>query len=87
MYEDADKRILRCTFPPGSGHERHFHAPHFGYAVAGGRVQITDESGITELDLRTGSSYTSEGVSWHEVVNTGNTTIIYLLVEGKEEPR
>jgi quercetin dioxygenase-like cupin family protein len=86
LYEDIDKRILRCTFPPGSGHERHFHAPHFGYCVAGGQVRITSEDGIRELDLPTGSSYTSEGVPWHEVVNTGSTTIIYLLVERKEGP-
>lgn len=86
LYEDTDNRILRCTFPPGIGHERHFHAPHFGYAVAGGRVRITDESSIRELDLTSGSSYISEGVPWHEVANIGDTTIIYLLVERKEKP-
>jgi len=84
LYKDAEKRILRCTFPPGVGHERHYHAPHFGYAISGGRVRITDENGVREVDLTTGSSYTSEGVPWHEVVNIGKTTIIYLIVEKKE---
>lgn len=84
LYEDTEKRILRCTFPPGVGHERHYHAPHFGYAIGGGRVRITDGNGVRELDLTTGSSYTSEGVLWHEVVNIGNTTIKYLIVEKKE---
>lgn len=83
LHEDTWKRILRCTFPPGVGHERHYHVPHFGYAISGGRVQMTSESGVIERDLTTGSSYTSEGTSWHEVENIGNTTIIYLIVEEK----
>ena len=83
LHEDAEKRILRCTFPPGVGHERHFHAPHFGYALEGGRMRITDENRVREVDLPAGSSYTSEGVEWHEVVNIGKTTVAYLIVERK----
>jgi hypothetical protein len=30
LHEDEDQRILRCTFPPGVGHERHFHVKHVG---------------------------------------------------------
>jgi len=86
LFEDTEKRILRCTFPPGIGHERHFHVAHFGYAITGGRVRITDKKGVREIDLATGSSYTSEGVQWHEIVNTGQTTIRYLIVERKERP-
>lgn len=86
LFEDAEKRILRCTFPPGVGHERHFHAPHFGYAIAGGRVQITDQNGVRKLELSSGSSYTSEGTLWHEVINIGKTTIRYLIVERKKSP-
>jgi hypothetical protein len=84
LFEDTEKRILRCTFPPGVGHERHFHAAHFGYAITGGRVRITDENGFREVDLSTGSSYTSEGVLWHEIINIGQTIIRYLIVERKE---
>ena len=65
------------------GHERHFHAPHFGYAIAGGRMRITDETGVREVDLATASSFTSEGVGWHEALNIGSTTVIYLIVEPK----
>lgn len=85
LFEDTEKRILRCTFPPGVGHERHFHAPHFGYSIEGGRVQITDKNGVRRLDLSSGSSYNSEGVLWHEVVNIGKTTIRYLIVERKQK--
>ncbi len=83
LHEDSHQRILHCTFGPGVGHERHFHAPHFGYAIAGGRMRITDNAGVQEIDLPTGSSFTSEGVSWHEVLNVGGTTVIYLIVEQK----
>jgi hypothetical protein len=81
LHEDEAQRVLRCSFPPGAGHERHFHPRHFGYALAGGRVRITDSRGTREVDLETGSSYASDGVDWHEVVNVGATTVAYLIVE------
>ena len=83
LHEDAQQRILRCTFDPGVGHERHYHRPHFGYALSGGRMRITDGEGVRELDLETGSSYQSEGTAWHEVLNVGDTTVSYLLIELK----
>jgi len=83
LHEDRAQRVLRCTFPPAVGHERHFHARHFGYAIAGGRMRITDSRGAREVDLATGSSFASDGVAWHEVVNVGETTVVYLLVEPK----
>lgn len=83
LHEDPDQRVLRCSFPPGTGHERHFHARHFGYAIAGGRMRITDENGTREVDLETGSHFASEGVDWHEVLNVGDTTVTYLIIEPK----
>ena len=84
LHEDADQRILRCSFAPDVGHERHFHVRHFGYAISGGRMRITDSTGTREVDLATGSSFTSDGVDWHEVVNIGDSTVTYLIVEPKE---
>jgi len=83
LHDDSDQRILRCTFKPAVGHERHYHAPHFGYVVNGGRMRITDESGTREVDLASGSSFSSAGVVWHEVMNIGNTTAVFLIVEPK----
>ena len=83
LHEDESNRILRCTFPPGVGHERHFHAPHFGYALSGGRVRITDQRGTREVEIKTGSRSVSRTRMWHEIVNIGQTTIVYLLVEPK----
>jgi quercetin dioxygenase-like cupin family protein len=83
LHEDRTQRILRCTFEPGVGHERHRHAPHFGYALSGGRMRITDDGGTRDVDLATGSSYSSSGVVWHEVLNIGETTTIYLIIEPK----
>jgi ketosteroid isomerase-like protein/quercetin dioxygenase-like cupin family protein len=82
LHEDISQRVLRCTFAPGVGHERHYHAPNFGYAVAGGRMRITDASGTREVDLPTGSSFASPGTEWHEVLNVGETTVVYLIIEG-----
>ena len=45
LHEDAGVRIARCTFPPGVGHERHYHLPHFGYTLSSGTMQIKDAEG------------------------------------------
>ena len=81
IHEDKQQRILRCTFPPGVGHEVHFHASHFGYVIAGGKMRIRDEAGEREVDLPANYSWVSEGVNWHEVLNIGETTAIYLIIE------
>lgn len=81
LHEDQHQRVLRCTFPPGVGHERHFHDAHFGYTIAGGRMRITDDRGVREVDVPTGSSFSSKGIAWHEVLNIGDSTAIFLIVE------
>lgn len=83
LHEDEKQRIVRCTFPPGVGHEKHYHDPHFGYTLAGGKVRITDAKGTREATIKTGDTHLSNGTPWHEIVNIGETTIIYLLVEAK----
>ena len=81
LHEDTRQRILRCTFPPGAGHERHYHAAHFGYVLAGGKMRIRDDDGERDVDLSADYSWTSDGVGWHEVLNVGETTSVYLIVE------
>lgn len=76
-------RVLKCTFPPGVGHERHYHPEHFGYALAGSTFRIKDTTGTREVQLFTGSSFYSEGTAWHEVLNIGDSTGIYLIIEPK----
>ena len=83
LHEDDTQRILRCTFPPGVGHEKHYHSPHFGYALSGGKMRLEDAGGVREVELKTGSSYASDGTPWHQVVNIGETTVQYLIVEPK----
>lgn len=84
LLEDDRQRVLRCSFAPGVGHERHRHRPHFGYALAGGRMRITTAEGVREASLETGSTFTSRGIAWHEVLNIGDSTVQYLIVETKE---
>ena len=47
-------------------------------------MRITEANGTREADLKTGSHFTSSGTAWHEVVNIGETTVVYLIVEPKE---
>lgn len=87
LHEDASLRLLRCSFPPGVGHERHFHAPHVGYVIDGGQMRITDASGTRVVDVPSGSVFSNPaGVAWHEVLNVGDTTSTYLIYEDKQPP-
>lgn len=86
LHENAHVRALRCTFPPGVGHERHFHAPHWGYAVQGATNRITDAGGTREVATPTGGSWWSDGTAWHETLNIGETTGVFLIVEPKAAP-
>ena len=81
LHETTEVRVLRCTFPPGVGHERHFHPRHFGYALAGGTMEILDKNGTRRVDITTGSYFSSEGIDWHEGLNVGDTVVQYLMIE------
>jgi quercetin dioxygenase-like cupin family protein len=84
LLEENDRvRVLKCTFPPGGGHERHYHKPHWGYALSGSTFQIKDKNGTRTAELATGSDFSSDGVEWHEVLNIGDSTAVYLIVEPK----
>lgn len=83
LREDAGLRIFRCTFPPGVGHERHFHPRHFGYALSGGKMRITSDSGTRDVTLKTGSYFFNEGIAWPEGLNVGDTPVSYVIIEPK----
>lgn len=82
LHQDERLRILRCSFPPGVGHTRHYHPPHVGYVLAGGRMQITDAQGTRVQDVPTGVTFSNpEGIVWHEALNVGDSTATYLMIE------
>ncbi len=83
LFENEEMRAGRCTFPPGVGHERHYHPPHFGYIVKGGVMRITDAEGTRDMDTKDGANWWSPGVKWHEAVNVGDTTSVYIIFEPK----
>ncbi len=86
LHRDERLRILRCSFPPGVGHERHYHPPHVGYVIAGGRMEITNAEGTRQQDVPTGITFANpEGIPWHEAVNIGATTASYLMIEPATE--
>ena len=87
LSENAQLRTLRCTFPPGTGHERHFHAAHWGYILTDATMRITNAQGTQVRQLKAGSTWWSDGFAWHEALNVGTTTGVYLIVEPKQPPR
>lgn len=83
LEENESIRVLKCTFPPGVGHEKHFHAKHFGYTLKGSKFQITDHKGTREVNVPTGYDFFNEGIEWHNVLNIGDSTAVFLIIEPK----
>jgi quercetin dioxygenase-like cupin family protein len=83
LEEHKELRVLKCTFKPGVGHEKHFHNPHFGYTLAGGKFRITDTTGTREVDVPTGYGFSNDAFTSHEVLNIGETTAVFLIMEYK----
>lgn len=83
LEENEKVRALKCTFAPGIGHDRHFHAAHFGYTLEGGKFQITDTTGTREVNVPTGFDFYNDRIEWHQVLNIGETTAVFLIVEPK----
>jgi len=84
LHEDAQIRVLRCTFPPGVGHEPHYHPPHFGYVLEGDSVmRITTDEGVVDRPVRAGGSFASDSEVRHQALNVGAETTRYLIVEKK----
>ena len=81
LEESEELRVLRCTFPPGVGHEKHYHAPHFGYTIKGSKFKITDSSGTRAVQVPSGSSFSKDKITWHEVQNVGDSTAVFLIIE------
>ena len=83
LEDKPSLRVLKCTFPPGVGHERHFHAEHFGYTLKGGTFEITDQEGTRTVDIPNGYSFYNASIDWHEVLNVGDSMAIFLIIEPK----
>jgi quercetin dioxygenase-like cupin family protein len=81
LFTDDSMRVARCVFPPGVGHEKHYHKPHFGYVLEGGTLSIVDSNGEREVTTQAGRSWSTTTVTVHQAMNIGDTTSIYLIME------
>jgi len=83
LKETKKQRVLKCTFPPNVGHQKHYHKPHFGYTLAGSTFQIKDNKGKRNVPVATGVNWVKNELSEHEVLNVGDSTAVFLIVEYK----
>jgi quercetin dioxygenase-like cupin family protein len=86
LFEDAQIRIARCTFPPGAVHVRHSHPGYLSYVLSGGKGQIHDEKGTRQVEVRSDTYTNNPPIPWHELTNIGDTSLRYLIIERKYEP-
>ena len=85
LLENDEMVVGKCTFPPGVGHDKHYHNPHFGYILEGSTMQIIDENGKQARDSGTGVNWSTDSITVHEVLNVGDTTAVALIIEPKPQ--
>jgi quercetin dioxygenase-like cupin family protein len=83
LFEDANILISRCSFPPGTMHVCHSHPSYISYPLSGGKAQLQDEKGTRQVEIRAGNYADVPPVPWHELTNTGDTTLQFLNIEKK----
>ncbi len=83
LFEDAQVRVARCTFSPGTVHVCHSHPGYLSYVVSGGQGQVQDEKGIRKINVTAGALLDVSPIPWHEFANVGDTTIQYVVIEKK----
>ena len=81
VEDNASLRVLKCTFPPGVGHEKHYHKPHTGYTLVGGTFKIEDAKGTRTVTIPDGYSFSKDSITQHQVQNVGETTAVFLIME------
>jgi quercetin dioxygenase-like cupin family protein len=81
LFDDAQVRVVRCTFPPGAVHVCHSHPGYLSYVVNGGQGQVQDEKGIRKIDVVSGALLDVPPTPWHELANVGDTTMQFVVVE------
>ncbi len=86
VHEDDYIRVLRCVFPPAQGHERHSHPASFIYIMGGGRGMVTNANGTRHFEVKSDETRVTKRIAWHEMENTGDTDLRYLIVEKKYQP-
>src|SRR6478609_12206131 len=55
LFDDAQVRVARCTFPPGAVHVCHSHPGYLAYVVSGGQGQVEDEKGKRKINVTAGA--------------------------------
>lgn len=83
LEDNKELRVLKCSFPAGVGHEKHYHDPHFGYTLVGGTFKIIDHESTREVTIPDGYSWKKDSITVHEVKNIGNNTAAFLIIEYK----
>jgi quercetin dioxygenase-like cupin family protein len=82
LFENDRVRVMEVTFKPGEEIVPHSHPDHYVYVVQGGKLQITNDAGKTDAELKAGD------VMWikaekHFAKNIGTTTVKLVVSELK----
>lgn len=80
---NEELRTLKCSFPPGGGHDKHFRTKHYDDSITGSTFKITDAEVTRDVEVTSGSDFFNSSLNWHEVENVGDSTAVLILIEIK----
>ncbi len=84
LFENDHMRAVEYALPPNANDNPHTHPPKFMYALEGGTLLITPDSGAPfESAVKAGDGEWSPARGLHSARNIGDTTVRILLIEPK----
>jgi quercetin dioxygenase-like cupin family protein len=84
IFENEKVKVWEFTLAPGEAIESHRHDhDYFFYAIEGGTLEVTRESGVTQATLDPGKVYYRSKGDTHAARNIGPTRYHEILVELK----
>jgi len=84
IFENEKVKVWEFTLAPGEAIDSHRHEhDYFFYAIEGGTLEVTRESGVTQATLYPGKVYYRGKGDTHAARNIGTTRYHEILVELK----
>jgi quercetin dioxygenase-like cupin family protein len=84
IFENERVKVWEFTLQPGETIAAHKHDhDYFFYAIEGGTLEVTRESGVTRATLEEGKVYYRNGGDTHAATNVDSKRYHEILVELK----
>ena len=82
LATEATLRVSRWTLEPETETGLHIHSVDYAVIpISGGQLRIEQNTGDSTFEMTAGVPYTRPAGTRHNLINTGNTVVVFIEVE------